>query len=291
MNKSIEIQAKTIEAAIEEALAELDASYEQVDVDIIQEAGLFKKAKVRVTMKDSETHETSAKEKECTRQKEQTHQKQQTKTENPAPAKEKSFKEIKEVKDEKKQSTDIPQKLRVTLDFVKKLLGLLENPAEVTYEISERAFNININGTGVGQLIGRGGDVLNALQTIIGGIAIKNSGGENRRVYINIEDYKQRREQTLHELAVRKAEKVRETGRYIKLEPMNARDRAIIHTALQGIAGIRTYSTGKDPHRCLCIAPERKDDVNYASSNSDADADANPNANSNANPDTANSFS
>jgi len=97
---------------------------------------------------------------------------------------------------------------------------------------------------------------MNALQTIVGSIAIAHSHGDNKRVYLNVEGYKEKRIETLKDLAIKKAEKVRETGRYIKLEPMNARDRAIIHSALQDLPGIRTYSTGKDPHRCLCIAPK-----------------------------------
>ena len=154
----------------------------------------------------------------------------------------------------------LPAKFQSTLDFTKKLISLLENPAEVTYEITEKSFNINVTGNGVGQIIGKGGEVLNAIQTLISSIAIAHSAGEQKRVYFNVEDYKERREETLKSLAARKAEKVKETGRPIKLEPMNARERAIIHSALQDITGIRTYSTGKDPFRCLCIAPARKDD-------------------------------
>jgi spoIIIJ-associated protein len=237
MNKSIEIQAKTIEAAIEEGLAQLNASYDEVDVDIIQEAGLFKKAKVRITLKKPETPEA------------------------PVSA------EIKPEKPVKKQTKpsvgeQLPPKFQTTLDFTKKLLELLENPAEVTYEVTEKTFNINVGGgDGAGQIIGKGGEVMNAIQTIIGAIAIKNSGEESRRVYFNVGDYKERREETLKAMALSKAEKVKETGKYIKFEPMSARERAIIHSALQGIKGIRTYSTGKDPHRCLCIAPAKKEEL------------------------------
>jgi len=252
MSKSIEVQAKTIEAAIEEALAQLNASYDEVDVDIIQEAGFLKKAKIRVTLKKPDVPETP---------------------ETPAPAeikpvktalksKEKPGKEAPASKQSQttQQNTDLPTKFQTTLDFAKKLLELLENPAEVTYETTEKAFNIIVgSGDGAGQIIGKGGEVMNAIQTLIGAIAIKNSNGESRRVYFNVGDYKERREETLKTLALRKAEKVKETGKYIKLEPMGARDRAIIHSALQGVTGIRTYSTGKDPHRCLCIAPEKKE--------------------------------
>ena len=262
--KTVETQAKTIEAAIEDALTQLGASYDEVDVDIIQEAGFLKKAKVRVTLKAKEVEKPVAKPVEV---------KEVKKEEKPKPEKKEIKKEVKEVKKETKavekevkkkepapQSGDMPKKFQKTLDFATKLVELLGSSAEVTHEETDKTFNINVNGEGVGLIIGKGGEVMNAIQTLVSSIAIANSAGEQKRVYFNVEDYKERRTETLKALAVRKAEKVKETGRFIKLEPMNSRERAIIHSALQEIEGIRTYSTGKDPYRCLCIAPARKDD-------------------------------
>lgn len=275
MSKSIETQAKTIEAAIEDALAQLGASYDEVDVDIIQEAGFLKKAKVKVTLKKREevkpvitvketTKEEAKKEHKEERKEDKKEQKKDFKDEKKKDKKDSKEEQRDEKKPEKKEKKsddtdngEMPKKFEKTLKFTTKLLELLECPAEVTSEVTEKSFNINANGNGVGQIIGKGGEVMNAIQTIISSIAIANSAGENKRVYFNVEDYKERRGETLKALAVRKAEKVKTTGRYIKLEPMNARDRAIIHSALQGIEGIRTYSTGKDPHRCLCIAPKK----------------------------------
>ena len=118
----------------------------------------------------------------------------------------------------------------------------------------------------MGRLIGKGGEVLNAIQTIVTSIAITNSSRpdadsgapRSKRVIVNVGDYKDRRDDSLKSLAMKKAEYVKSSGRFVKLEPMNARDRAIIHTLLGEIDGIRTYSTGKDPFRCLCIAPAEK---------------------------------
>jgi len=271
--KTIETQAKTIEAAIEDALAQLGAAYDEVDVDIIQEAGFLKKAKVRVTLK--ETEKEAVKPAAVTVKEERKNDvKKESKPEKSKPEK-KEVKEVKEVKkeakaEEKKEKKetkkepvstgDMPAKFSKTLAFATKLVELLGSKAEVTHEITDKSFNINVNGEGVGQIIGKGGEVMNAIQTLVSSIAIANSAGEQKRVYFNVEDYKERRTETLKALAVRKAEKVKETGRFIKLEPMNSRERAIIHSALQEIEGIRTYSTGKDPYRCLCIAPARKDD-------------------------------
>jgi len=179
----------------------------------------------------------------------------------------------KEVKKEKKvdkaevkkvvktESGEMPVKFVKCKEFVIDLLKELgHGDMEVTTEITEKSFNINISGEKAGIIIGKGGDVMNALQTIISSIAIAHSNGEYRRVHVNVENYKERRLETLKALALKKAEKVKATGRYVKLEPMTARDRAIIHSALQEVEGIRTYSTGKDPYRCLCIAPAKREE-------------------------------
>jgi len=271
MSKSIETQAKTIEAAIEDALAQLGASYDEVDVDIIQEAGFLKKAKVKVTLKEKDAAKPVPVKKEESKPVVKAEKPKQEKPAEPKPGKKEERKEkpakkeiVKEAKPKETKAEvstgDMPKKFQKTLDFATKLVELLGSGAEVTHETTDKSFNINVNGQGVGQIIGKGGEVMNAIQTIVSSIAIANSAGENKRVYFNVEDYKERRTETLKTLAVRKAEKVKETGRFIKLEPMNARERAIIHSALQEIQGIRTYSTGKDPYRCLCIAPARKDD-------------------------------
>jgi len=250
MGRSAEVSAKTIDAAIEEAVEKLGVSQDDVDIEIISSGGMFKKAKVKATVKDG-----AEKEKEKA-------------PEKPKPV----VQEIKQVKEEKpakekpaKETTSAPKtnesergeqgiKFTKTYEFVKELIRLLGNDSVVTGEMGERGYDIKINGENVGVLIGKGGEVLNALQVLVSSIAISNANGEGKRVYVNIEDYKERREASLKSMAIRKAEQVKETGRYIKLEPMNARDRAIIHTAVAEISGIRTYSTGKEPFRCLCIA-------------------------------------
>ena len=235
--RTVEIQAKTVDQAIMDALAELGASYEDVEVEILNQGGFLKKAKVRVTVKESSVGSRQA----------------------PVETKKEEKKEEQKDKEPKKEKPvkiegDMPVKFTRTLDFTKKLMELLGNGCTAEGEVTDRAFNINLTGGNVGQVIGKGGEVLNALQTLVSAIAIIYANGENKRVYINAEDYKERRKETLISLAKKKAEKVKTTGRYIKLEPMNSRDRAIVHSALQDVEGVRTYSTGKDPFRCLCIA-------------------------------------
>jgi|GEM_PF-783647 len=294
---SCEVQAKTIDLAIEQACAQLGASYDEVDVEILSEGGFLRKPKVRVTRKT--TQKPAAQEKPSAvsnikadiRTEKGAENKPTTKTEvhtapgpinkfvprptgtpqkedikvepiadAPFPKKQRNTTDSKNAQPIVASDGQMPVKFQKALIFTKKLLELLENDSTVTSATTEKNFEINIDGENVGMVIGKGGEVMNAIQTLVSSIAIFNSNGEQRRVNVNVKDYKERRVETLKNLALKKAEKVKTSGRYIKLNPMNARDRAIVHSALQNIEGIKTYSTGKEPHRCLCIAPKTNTD-------------------------------
>lgn len=246
--KKTETKAKTVHEAIAIACEELGVGNDQVTVEVLSQGGIFGKAKVLVTVKEESAEEPLQTESE-------------TKTvpgRKEKPKKEGTKSTSANAAYENKSSGDVCAKFEKTLAFVVKLLELLENDSSVTSEITEKSFNININGENVGRLIGKGGEVMSALQTLVSSVAVLNSNGEPKRVFINVADYKERRDDGLHALAQRKAEYVKNTGRFVKLDPMNARDRAIIHSTLSGVDGIRTYSTGQDPFRCLCIAPSEK---------------------------------
>lgn len=262
--KSVEIQAKTVDQAIMDALVELGASYEDVEFEILSQGGFLKKAKVRVSLKgtsntESKTIQEKKEEPKKTTEIKKEEPRKEFKTDKPTEKKEIKPQEVKKEKPAVKSenSGDMPVKFARTLEFTQKLMELLGNGCKAEGEVTENTFNINISGENLGQVIGKGGEVLNAIQALVSAIAISCAGGESKRVYVNAEDYKERRKETLVNLAMKKAEKVKATGRYIKLEPMNSRDRAIVHSALQEVEGIRTYSTGKDPFRCLCIAPKK----------------------------------
>jgi len=251
MAKSVEISAKTIDEAIEDGLAQLGASYDGVEVEVISNGGMFKKAKVKLTLKkgvEVVKPKTESKVEEVKEEK----------------TKEKvAEKKVEVKKEEKREVKKAPVKegnvkVDACVDFVNGLMKGLGNSATVNCEDQEKCYMININGDDVGRLIGKGGEALNALQTLVSSVAIAHANGDNKRVFVNIENYKEKREETLILLAKKKAAYVKESGRYVKLEPMVARDRAIIHTALQDIEGVRSYSTGDGHNRRLVIAPEKK---------------------------------
>lgn len=139
-------------------------------------------------------------------------------------------------------------------NFVSGLLDVLDFNA--TAEIASEGENIKINVTAVrsAQVIGKHGDVLDAIQTMAGAIA--NIGrDEYIKVVVDCEDYREQREKTLQILAGKVADKAIETGRKITLEPMSAYERRIIHSALSDNEQVKTVSEGKEPSRYIAVIP------------------------------------
>lgn len=129
---------------------------------------------------------------------------------------------------------------------------------EVDFDVIEKDEKvlININGPDLGILIGRRGETLDALQYLVNLSANKLSE-KRKRILIDIEGYRKRREDTLKKLAFKLADKARQRGRNVILEPMNSMERRIIHTALQGREDIYTFSEGEEPYRKIIIAPKK----------------------------------
>lgn len=124
-----------------------------------------------------------------------------------------------------------------------------------SYEIKRNKdmVEVIINGENSGILIGYRGETLYALQTILSSVA--NKGLENRvTIRLDIENYKAKREKTLQDLAIKTAKTVMKTGKSITLEPMQAYERKIIHSALQDNKRISTNSIGEEPRRRIVIA-------------------------------------
>ena len=134
-------------------------------------------------------------------------------------------------------------------DFVKHL------PEGTTYNVtsSKQYINVNITNKELGYLIGYRGETLYALQNIL--TAIAGKGIENKvRVILDIEGYKQKREKTLEELAEKVAKTVIKTKKAVKLEPMQAYERKIIHSKLQQNPKVETTSVGEEPFRRVVIS-------------------------------------
>ena len=137
--------------------------------------------------------------------------------------------------------------------FLKKFV--LKLPEGTTYKIesTENYIKVNIMNENLGYLIGYRGETLYALQNILSAIASKKI--ENRvRVILDIEGYKAKREKTLEDLAEKVAKTVIRTRKPIKLEPMQAYERKIIHSKLQQNAKVETISVGEEPYRRIIVS-------------------------------------
>lgn len=140
-------------------------------------------------------------------------------------------------------------------DFLSGLLEMMKIPA--TTEIKENGDKIVIEilTTSPTSVIGYRGEVLDALQTLAGATA--NIGNdEYKKVVVNCENYREKREETLKNLAKRVADKAVKYGKKFSLEPMNPFERKVIHSALSDVEGVKTESEGAEPNRYVVIIPE-----------------------------------
>ena len=147
------------------------------------------------------------------------------------------------------------------------LTGLFERmDIDARIDISTRengSIDVNLSGNGMGAIIGRRGETLDAIQHLTNYVINR---GSDRRSHINIdaESYRSKREDSLTHLAEKMAEKAIKYKRSMALEPMNSYERHVIHTALQNYEGVTTASTGEEPNRRVVVnyvKPEGGDDT------------------------------
>ena len=142
--------------------------------------------------------------------------------------------------------------------FLTGLLRHMESEAEVkVYEIEKNRYKVILEGNKLGALIGHRGETLDAIQQLTS-YAVNRSGDKNRaRIQVDAENYREKREQSLERLAEKVAVKVVKYRRNVTLEPMNAYERHVIHTALQDTKNVSTFSIGTEPNRRVVVAYDR----------------------------------
>ncbi len=145
------------------------------------------------------------------------------------------------------------------IEFVEKVLVDMGLTAQVSIkEEKEDEATLVVSGKGLGSLIGRHGDVLDSLQ-YLASLAANRVYDGFYRITLDVEGYREKREETLRRLAQKQAEKVLKFKRSFALEPMNPYERRVIHTEIQKIAGVATYSIGQDAERRIVICLEGKE--------------------------------
>lgn len=203
--KVLEMTGKTVEDALKNALLELKAEKDKVEVEILDSGskGFFnligtRPAKIRVKVKRDYIDETRV--------------------------------------------------------FIRNILDHMKIKAEVRIKEDNNTVKINLSGSDMGILIGYRGETLDSLQYLISLIVNKNHDMEYKRVILDTENYRHKREETLKRLARRVSEKVKRTGRTVKFEPMNPYERRIIHSTLQDDFYVNTYSEGQEPFRRVVVS-------------------------------------
>jgi spoIIIJ-associated protein len=205
--KIVEKAGKTVDEAVDLALKELDASIDDVSVEILEEPSkgilgliMVKQARVRITVKE-----------------------------------------------------ELPSR---AVSLLKEIFRTMDLDVKINAEENEKTIMIDLEGPDLGLLIGRRGETLDALQYLVN-LSVNKNQEIRKKIIIDIEGYRDRREKTLQKLAEKLAEKARQRGRNVVLEPMSAQERRIIHTALQGRDDIYTFSEGEDPYRKIIISPKK----------------------------------
>ena len=283
----IDVSGKTVEEALAKALAQLNMDRDDVSVRVLERAksgflGLgASPAVIRVTygeeMEEAPTEpvrpEPIAEPRPAAPRAERPQRSERpAKQEKPRPPK--SEKPRAEPKPEAKE--DLPEierpasltpaplgeevddaKAQAIKQFLTGLLRQMEAEAEIrVYQPEKGRYKVLLEGKNLGALIGRRGETLDAIQQLTS-YAVNRSGDRRCRIQLDAENYRERREQSLCRLAEKMAEKAVRYRRNVTMEPMNAYERHVIHTALQDTPYVTTYSTGVDPNRRVIVAYDR----------------------------------
>lgn len=226
MAEWVEIVAKTVDEALTEALIRLETTSDKVEYEVLEKEssrllGLISKpAKIRVR---------------CKEQKE-------TPVQAPVQTQIKS------------QSVSNGNLEEIANNFLVKLFKAmnLETTIDVKFDTEQQTMDININGEDMGVLIGKRGQTLDSLQYLTS-LVVNKESTSYIKVKVDTENYRERRKETLENLAKNIAYKVKRTKHPVSLEPMNPYERRIIHSTLQYDKYVETHSEGDEPYRRVVV--------------------------------------
>ena len=252
----IEVSAKTLSDAITEACQKLSVTSDRLYYEVVEEGsngflGLGSKPYlIKAAVKEEAVEEPVLKEEKKEEKKEPV---KESVKEPAKPVSEKSNETA-----EKKQVVSDGSLEKKAESFLKDVFHAMEIEADiqVVYDPSNQAMDINLNGEDMGILIGKRGQTLDSLQYLVSLVVNKDSS-DYIRVKVDTENYRQRRKETLENLAKNIAYKVKRTKRPVSLEPMNPYERRIIHSALQNDKYVTTHSEGDESFRRVVVTLKR----------------------------------
>ncbi len=261
MNK-IRVSAKTVNDAITEASIQLGLASTSIEYEVIEKGsagflGIGAKQAVIEAWQKVEKEMKKATPKKDAPKKEAPKKEVSKKEVLPEKISEQPEEEVISEKEEKLAEV-LPETIKTCETFLNDVLKAMDMEANLTSEIDEDgALSINVVGENMGILIGKRGQTLDSLQYLTNRVANKMQDGYVR-VKLDTENYRERRKETLENLAKNIAHKVKRTKKAVFLEPMNPYERRIIHSALQGDKYVSTHSEGEEPYRRVVVTLNRK---------------------------------
>jgi len=242
--RSVESEAGSIDEAIEKALEALRVERDQVEVEILENSARVllglgaRRARIRATVRSS------------------------------LASKLESVVDATQTSDVSRETPQVPgaangaaardgavRRARVVIEEI--LSYLVESPQVLDTGSSTDGgpIQLSLSGSDSGMIIGRRGQTLDALEHLVNRVVFRDDTGHGVRVSLDVEGYRQRRQESLEQLALRLAAKARATGRLVTLNPMSPRDRRIVHLTLQSDPSVNTRSEGEGHYRKLVIVP------------------------------------
>ena len=244
----LEATGKSVEIAIQNGLLECGMKRDEVNVKVVDEGGLFKKAKVILTWGEQsveemvETAEVINEVKDEIKEVETTIEEVQE--------------EVEEIVEKKKRVFDTTRIQEKGKEFLLGLAKILDENATCEVSVNENEVSFSLHGEKLGKFIGYHGDNLQALQILLSGLKTRGEGGI--RLFLDVDGYKASRNQAIIDLANKTAEQAVKIERNIHLDPMNAYERRIVHTTLQERDDVTTESTGEGEKRHVVVKPTFK---------------------------------
>ena len=262
--RSMEMSAKTVEAAVEAACEALGVDRDDIHVsyEVLEFPArkLFKTIPAKVLVKVEEPEAAPVEEVKPAEAAEPAEVVEISDETAPALEQEVVDEMVAEADDETEIPLDIEAdpRLQAAVDYLSPIFNLMGVENFTISAVKKGAATIlKVSGEHMGALIGRRGETLDAIQQLTN-YSI-NRGGESKRarVQIDAENYREKREESLERLAQKVAGKVVKYRRNVTLEPMNAYERHVIHTALQDTQYITTFSIGTEPNRRVVVSYDR----------------------------------
>jgi spoIIIJ-associated protein len=238
MLKTVTKTAKTVDEAVEAAIAELGCTKEQAKIEVISEGseGGFlgvgrKDAEVKVSFDDGVEAEATV-------------------ADDASDDDDTYYGD-----DESFEGDAVSEAEDAAANFVAEVLSGIGIHGNMDSYREDDTIYISVTGSDCGAAIGRHGETLEAITYMTNLIANKHSEGRVH-VHLDVGGYRKHREQIIKNLADKAVSRVKRSGRKVVMEPMTPSERRIVHSYLQGIKGVTTHSEGEEPSRCVVVTPE-----------------------------------